>query len=384
MQLLRENTNNYREIFSQGVSLLDVRAQVEVAAGTLPGAISLPLLDDQQRHSIGSEYAANGQDSAVDMGETMFSGDLREQRIVAWRQHIADNPDGYLYCFRGGLRSRTVRKWLAECGVDYPLVEGGYKAMRNWLLTQYDRLATSANIIVVSGPTGTGKTDLIHRWPHSVDLEGHAAHRGSAFGTTFVDQPSQPSWENSVTAAWLQRENQSTQPVLFEAESQLIGRVSLSKALLAALRAAPVIELQCETPQRIERIRTDYWQFALQHFSSVQQAAGADVAGADNVSPWVQLETWVGEKLSRIQKRLGGVRYKKLMQLLSRAIVQARDHDNWEQFDEIAAILLLDYYDPLYAHAFKGRENQVVFEGNADDILEWLAQSKLAGPVCAQ
>ena len=39
-------------LLRQGVPLIDVRAPVEFAQGGLPGAINLPLMDDEERRLV--------------------------------------------------------------------------------------------------------------------------------------------------------------------------------------------------------------------------------------------------------------------------------------------------------------------------------------------
>src|SRR5690606_26775848 len=92
------------------------------------------------------------------------------------------HPEGYLYCFRGGLRSQLVQQWLAQAGVEYPRVIGGYKAMRRFLLDGLDAAALECPPLLVAGLTGTGKTEVIAAVAQSLDLEGLAHHRGSSFG----------------------------------------------------------------------------------------------------------------------------------------------------------------------------------------------------------
>ena len=49
--------------------------------------------------------------------------------------------------------------------------------------------------MILGGLTGSGKTILLNRFPHSIDIEGLANHRGSAFGD--VGLSGQPSTERA-------------------------------------------------------------------------------------------------------------------------------------------------------------------------------------------
>ena len=245
------------------IPLLDVRAPVEFQRGCIGDAVNAPLLDDQQREMVGTEYANNGQAAAIALALENVTDAVKDNRLQQWQQFIKCYPNGFLYCFRGGLRSTITQQWLKDAGVSYPKVVGGYKAMRSFLLQQFERLASEGNILTLSAPTGSGKTELICRVSQSVDIEGMARHRGSAFGSLFVPQPSQINWENEVASEWFRASKNNTAPVMFEAESHLIGKISLPVYLQEALRAAPIVELVTSTEDRITRIRDDYIETAM-------------------------------------------------------------------------------------------------------------------------
>ena len=129
---MRDDTADYRRLFLQDTPLLDVRAPVEFARGAVPNATNLPLLDDLQREQIGIRYKNAGQEEAIRLGLELATPKIRAQRLRDWQGFSDAHPDGFIYCFRGGLRSRTTQQWLQQQGVDYPLVRGGYKAMRRF------------------------------------------------------------------------------------------------------------------------------------------------------------------------------------------------------------------------------------------------------------
>ena len=131
---MNQDTRDFARLFLDDVPLLDVRAPVEFNQGAFPLATNLPLLNDDERHRIGICYKEKGQAAAIELGHQLVGGDIRAARTHTWLDWCRQHPDGYLYCFRGGLRSQTVQQWLAEQGVQQPLVTGGYKAMRRFLL----------------------------------------------------------------------------------------------------------------------------------------------------------------------------------------------------------------------------------------------------------
>jgi len=183
----RLDTSDYLSLFMNNTPMMDVRAPVEYAKGSFPNAVNCPLLDDAQRHAIGICYKKNGEKAAIQLGLDLATPEIRTQRYAQWTSFCEQNPTGYLYCFRGGLRSRTTQQWLKEQGVQYPLVTGGYKAMRRFLLDQLEISINKLNVVNIAGPTGSGKTRLLKHIKHHVDFEGLAHHRGSAFGRNPYD-----------------------------------------------------------------------------------------------------------------------------------------------------------------------------------------------------
>ncbi|MBL4671717.1 MAG: tRNA 2-selenouridine(34) synthase MnmH [Arenicella sp.] len=358
------SAEQFSSLFLKDVALMDVRAPVEFCAGTFPTSTNLPLLDDQQRHLIGTEYAEHGQPAAIDFGLRLASPDIRAQRISSWKQFIADNPGGYLYCFRGGLRSKTTQQWLADAGIHYPLVEGGYKALRRYLLEQLTRLCKQGNIILLSGATGVGKTELIDGRLSAVDIEGRANHRGSAFGKTFESQPAQIDWENQIIIDWLRCEARSDAPVLIEAESHLIGRIHLPKVLQEAMASAPVLLLQASMADRAARLYQDYVEHSLRHY----RGGNDDPCGA--------LYDDALDSLQRIKKRLGGLKFQQMSELLSQATSLLRERNDSAGFYQFIEMLLTEYYDALYQHYQTQSEPRLVLRGNWAEITDWLESNQ--------
>ena len=352
---------SFAKLFLRDTPLMDVRAPVEFTAGAFPGARNVPLLDDEQRHQVGAEYAANGQSAAIELGNRLATDQVRAQHLQAWTSFINANPNGYLYCFRGGLRSQITQRWLAGAGYHYPLIRGGYKALRRYLLSQLDRLCTKGNIILLSGATGVGKTELIQAHASAIDLEGRANHRGSAFGRTFSDQPSQIDWENRIIIDWLKCEAASNRPVLIEAESHQIGRIHVPEPLQQAMARAPVFILEASLQERTERLFNDYVSYNLKHFQTIEE------------DPWAALQSNIHDNLTRIRKRLGGIIHEQLCKQLPGAVSALRTQQNRAGFDQIIEVLLKQYYDRMYQYHQDRNRARIVLQGNMSFIKEYLA-----------
>lgn len=179
----RQKAQDYRALLLADTPLIDVRAPIEFEQGAMPGAINLPLMMDDERAAVGTCYKRQGADAALALGHRLVCGDIRQQRLEARKAAYQRFPNGYLCCARGGQRSHIVQRWLQETGIDCPLIEGGYKALRQTAIQATRQLAQKP-ILLIGGCTGSGKTQLVRQQPNGVDLEGLARHRGSSFGRT--------------------------------------------------------------------------------------------------------------------------------------------------------------------------------------------------------
>ena len=359
---MRENTSDYRPLFLNDVPLMDLRAPVEFSQGAFPAASNIPLLDDQQREQIGIRYKHAGQEEAIRLGLELATPDIRAQRLASWAAFCNANPQGYLYCFRGGLRSRTAQQWLHQQGIDYPLVHGGYKAMRRFLIDELEQSVKQVPLVCVSGLTGAGKTRVLRKIRHHVDFEGLANHRGSAFGQDVFDQqPSVIDWENRVSIALLKhRDRFPGKPVFVEDEGRRIGRINMPDYLFGVLLKAPRAILRVDTETRIRLISEDYIQ---RNWPAYQQAYG-DTAEAE-------FTRFVLDNLARIQRRLGGDRYQQVKRCFESALAVFFNNDSVTEFYPGIQILLEQYYDPMYRYQIEDKKPEIIFEGPEAEFLAW-------------
>ena len=156
--------NDFRSLFLRHSPLLDVRAPIEYQAGAFPDTTNLPLLTNHERHLIGIRYKNNGQAAAVALGKQLIDGAPKQQRVSEWNNFVQQHPNGVLYCFRGGMRSKISQQWIfEETDVAYPRVKGGYKALRNFLLDELEKGSQEINPIIIGGRTGAGKTIVLQQ-----------------------------------------------------------------------------------------------------------------------------------------------------------------------------------------------------------------------------
>lgn len=368
--MTRPLTRRYRDLFLRGVPLLDVRAPVEFAQGAFPHADNLPLLTDPERHAVGLRYHEQGQADAIDLGHYLVSGEVREARLQGWIDWFDRHPEGHLYCFRGGMRSRLVQEWLAEAGRTIPRIEGGYKALRRFLLESLEETATTLPFVLLSGRSGTGKTRVIERLEQAVDLEGLARHRGSAFGRRPGGQPTQIDFENALAIRLLRlhsrQDTDQTQPVVVEDESKLVGHRLVPPVLFRNIKAAPRVFIEEPLESRVQLTLEDYVAAPLAEHAEHHGAAQA----------LSRLGTELLTSLDRIRNRLGGARHQELRAMMTSALdLQTRTgspdaHRAWIH------ALLVEYYDPLYDHALRRRGDigPTLFVGNRAEVLAFLQQ----------
>ena len=362
----RDDTDNYRELFLLDIPLLDTRAPVEFQQGAFPCASNLPLMSDEERQQVGIRYKEAGPAAAIELGESLVSGPVRQQRLASWLDFARRYPGGYLYCFRGGLRSQTVQRWLAEADLRYPLVTGGYKAMRRFLLEELPRSLVATPLVLVAGKTGTGKTRVINALPNSLDLEGLARHRGSTFGDLLEAQPRQIDFENALSIAFLKLAHAAVGPVVLEDEGRLIGRLALPDALRERMQAAPMLVLEESIEHRTWVVLEDYIEDLGRRFASAHGERGAELH-----------QNKLLDDLSRIKKRLGGQRHKEVEEQMRQAFAEQRRSGNRELHRDWIETLLVQYYDPMYEYQLGKHEGEVLARGNSEEII---AQAKrLAG-----
>jgi tRNA 2-selenouridine synthase len=308
------NIKSFLDEVKQELPVFDVRSPKEFLAGHIPGAINLPLLNDDERHEVGITYKKEGHEAAVRLGYRLVGHKFIDY-IEAARAMAKDNTV-CLYCWRGGMRSNTMAWLLTSVGLKVYLLEGGYKQFRNWCLHQFEH---KWPLMVISGKTGAGKTEVLHELRKKsesvIDLEALAHHRGSAFGALGLPlQPTQESFENNL--AWSLSFCQTAKRVWIENESRFIGKVRIPDAFFAQSSSADLISIDRDLNSRALRIIHEYGKF--------------------------DKEVLI-EKTKSITKRMGGDRVKASVEAL-----ESGDYMGW-------VLPLLDYYDRSYEHSIRER-----------------------------
>jgi len=362
--------DDYRQLLLDGTPMIDVRAPIEFASGALPNAVNLPLMSDDERHQVGICYKEQGQQAAIDLGHQLVQGDVKAQRIEAWQSFMSANPNAVLYCARGGLRSQLSQEWLAEAGIQCPKVTGGYKSLRGFLfnyLNDYclqdhplNKDRNPEKFIILSGMTGTGKTDIMLQLETGIDLEGAANHKGSSFGRPLNGQPAQIDVENRIALDLLKIEkNHPGKTVILEDESRNIGARHLPPCLADLMAQSPIVVIELPLEERIDRL----WQeYVIERYNNTLAYHGD--RGEEEFSQYLV------DSLLRVKRRLGGKRTQEILALMESAI--ALQHtDEFASHRQWLTALTVDYYDPMYSYQLSKKQERVLFRGDRAEVIEW-------------
>lgn len=358
--------DDFRSLFLNNTQLLDVRAPVEFNQGAFPLTKNIPLINNQERTDIGIRYKNAGQDEAIRLGHELVQGKIKDERVKQWTHFVKQNPEGVLYCFRGGMRSKISQQWIYEkTGIVYPRVKGGYKAMRRFLIDQLEESSQRISPLILSGRTGIGKTLFLNKIKQKIDLEALYHHRGSVFGKHVTPQPSQINIENNLSIELLKHLQQEHTKIILEDEGGNIGSRRLPECLIQQMKMSPVILLEAGIEERIE---ITFQEYIIQALAEHQEFYGTE----KGLNSWAEQ---LLENIDKIQRRLGGVRHKKLKNMLQNAIKkhiagEIESHKEWIK------VLLVEYYDPMYDYQLNNKKERIIFKGNKNEVFDFLNEKE--------
>jgi tRNA 2-selenouridine synthase len=336
------------------IAVIDVRSEGEYEKAHFSNTVNIPILSDAHRHDVGLTYKTEGSEAAKELGHKLVSGVYKERMIQQWCESINSHPrqPALIFCWRGGLRSRLAQDWVYQQGLEVIRVDSGYKGLRHEALKVIEN---PAPFVILSGMTGSGKTRLIHKLRHFVDLEALAIHRGSAFGGYVGrSQPQQATFENKLAQSLYQIADNFA----LEDESPNIGRCHVPDRFHVRMSTAPMVMI--ETPARVR---------ALEIFKEYIQAP---FAGG---MPLPELEASFAKNVERIRNKLGGLECDNIKNMLSQSFqFDALNEDYTDAYLDWIECLLTHYYDKLYIHSLSLKSRKTLFKGAWQDCLEFLTQ----------
>jgi tRNA 2-selenouridine synthase len=274
-------------------AIIDARSPAEFAEDHLPGAVNWPVLDDEQRRTVGSLYKQVSALQARKLGAALVARNIADHV----ERHLRDIPREWqplVYCWRGGQRSASLAWFLGQIGFRSAQLSGGYKAWRALVRDQLLSLPRQFNFRVLCGRTGSGKTRLLHALAATgaqvLDLEGLAEHRGSVLGA--LPGRAQPSQKHFDSRVWLAlRGFDPARDVFVESESRKIGALRVPEALITTMRdRGRCIEIVLDEAARLRLLLEDYAHFADDAPGFARLLDGlAVLRGRDTVRAWQAL-----------------------------------------------------------------------------------------------
>jgi tRNA 2-selenouridine synthase len=333
-------------------AVIDVRTPAEFADDHIPGALNYPVLSNAERHEVGLKYAASHFEGRK-LGAQLISANIAQ--ILA--QLVAGKNSTFsplIYCWRGGKRSNALAHVLAEIGFRSSVLEGGYRSYRRGVVAALAELPCRLTWRVITGPTGSGKTAMLHYLQdqgHQVlDLEHLANHRGSVLGANNSSQPSQKAFESRLAEAL--RRMSPDRPVFVEDEASYIGAIHIPFKLWQELLRSQRYSLAAPLHVRVA--------FTLEHYRHL------------TASP-----THLKNMLARLGKYHAQAQIREWLQLVEAGA-----------YDQLVTQLLEKHYDPANRRSIANRCNShgvivvsVPLVGLDRECLAQAAQEHLCSPL---
>lgn len=314
--------------------LIDVRSPKEFELEPIPGAINIPILNNEERVVVGTAYKQESPEEAKRIGMNIISKKLPEmfERINTLSKEYKKLV---FYCARGGMRSSSVVSLFASLGYKASKLDGGYKAYRQYVAKEIPLLNEGIKYVVLHGRTGIGKTKVLQKLEQSgysvLDLEKFADHKGSFYGALCETRvQSQKRFESEVLE---HLRNRQYDYFLVESESKRIGNVYVPESIFQSMSDGYHVLLETTMDHRVEIIMEDY-----------SKAPVEDMLACTT-------------KLRRYLKEEDVVRYEEML--------KSKD------FRTFSRSIMDEYYDPLYQKSINKYEfDDTVFYEDIDTAVE--------------
>ncbi len=300
------------------LSVIDVRSQGEFQDGHIRNAINIPLLNNEERVQVGTDYKQKGQREAIKTGFRLVGPRLLD--IVNEAEQVAQGSELLVHCWRGGMRSNNFSQFVSMAGVKSHTLKGGYKEYRSRSLESFKK---PFQVILLTGCTGSGKSEILRALKEHgeqvLDLEDLACHKGSAFGGLLMPpQPTSEQFQNELFEEILTLD--LSKRVWVEDESIAIGKIFLPADFWKTMHQSPLVQMEVSKEIRIQRLVNEYGPADREAFLEI---------------------------MGKIVKRLGGQHYNTAKEKLL-------------QGDMAATIdILLTYYDKAYLQSIDKRRDKV-------------------------
>ncbi len=314
-------------ILRKELPVVDVRSQGEFQQGHIRQAINIPLLNNEERIAVGTDYKQKGQQEAIRTGFKLVGPRLSE--IISETERSIPNKELLVHCWRGGMRSNNFCQFVEMAGMKTQSLKGGYKAYRSLALESFKK---PFNLIMLTGCTGSGKSQVLRalksKGEQVLDLEELANHKGSAFGGLLMPpQPTTEQFQNDLFEEILLLDHEKR--IWVEDESIAIGKIFLPPDFWRAMNRAPLVKMDVSKEIRVQRLVDEYGAADRDEFLSI---------------------------MGKITTKLGGQHYNHAKEKLLTG-------DMHSTID-----ILLTYYDKAYLRSIEKRNSQLKFSLDWDGV----------------
>jgi len=299
---------------------LDVRSEGEFLAGHIREAINIPLLNNDERVAVGTDYKQKGQSQAIKTGFRLVGPRLFD--IVTETEKVSAGKELLVHCWRGGMRSNNFCQFVSMAGMKAHALQGGYKAYRHRALESF---MLPMQLMLLTGCTGSGKSEVLRalkaKGEQVLDLEGLASHKGSAFGGLLMpNQPSTEQFQNELFEEILSLD--LTKRIWVEDESIAIGKIFLPNEFWKQMANSPLVQMDVSKEVRVQRLVNEYGSADRDEFLTI---------------------------MGKIVTKLGGQHYKNAKEKLAEGDMHS------------VIEILLTYYDKAYLKSIDKRSERIKF-----------------------
>ncbi len=303
----------------KNLPVVDVRSSLEFQQGHIRGAINIPLLNNEERIAVGTDYKQKGQAEAIKTGFRLVGPRL--EGIINEAQKISSGKELLVHCWRGGMRSNNFCQFIGMAGIKSKSLTGGYKAYRQFALETFKK---PLPIILLTGCTGSGKSEILRALKEQgeqiLDLEKLANHKGSAFGGLLMpSQPTTEQFQNELFEEILKLD--LSKHIWVEDESIAIGKIFLPNDFWTTMSQSPIVKMDVGKEIRVQRLVNEYGPAHRDEFLTI---------------------------MGKVVTKLGGQHYKAAKEKLL-------------QGDMSSTIeILLTYYDKAYLNSIEKRKTRIL------------------------
>ena len=310
----------------EDVVFIDTRSPIEFEKDNIPGSLNIPLFSNEERAIVGTLYGQD-KEKAYQTGFGIYNDKIMS--FIEQFQKIDSKKTIVIYCWRGGMRSKTITELVTNIKENACQLIGGYKQFRDVVRERLEQENNNQKFIVLQGLAGCGKTDLIKKLSTSIDLEGMAKHRGSLFGAIGLRPVTQKMFESRL---WCRLKELESEPVIFiEGEARKIGEVFIPQKIFEKIQNSSHVQITASIETRSKRIVNDYFTH--------------------------NEDEKVKSIIQKLKMSLGNKLVEELYQLIDE-----------KKYEQVAKILLEDYYDSQYGHALRNQKYES--EISSDDLDE--------------